>query len=223
MRLVAVVPKEDLVSLVVALTPMRVVIDERHHRSVTLGRPKSIELVPERGLRIGGDARIMWDVAGVPIPITLNEWQVLLVPRVATRGRARVVALEPVVEQFDLKRVPGFIDDKIAAVVRDGLISQREKLAWSFAKTLSKRLTLPLRIGPARFFEIVAIDAGISITEAEIRLAVSFEARVERDEKAVAGAQRDGAARRPRASTARGQAPPSSRRPERRPTASRMR
>jgi hypothetical protein len=230
MRLVAVVPKEDLIDLIEAFTPMRIVIDERHDRTVTLGRPKSVELVPDRGLRIRGDAHIMWDVAGVPIPLTVKEWQVLLVPRVVRRGRTKVLALEPIIEQFDLKRVPGFIDDRIADTLREDVESQRDKLAWNFARTLSKRLRLPLKIGPARHFEIMAVDAGISVTETELRLAVSFETRVEKDKvaaDAVDAAREEPALRQPRASEGTGGegrvAPPSSRRPERRPPVPRMR
>ncbi len=181
MRLVAVIPKEDLVSLVEALTPMRLVIDGRQGRTVTLGRPNLIELVPERGLRIRGDARIMWGVAKMPISITVDEWQMLLVPRVVARKSGRVLELEPMVEQLDLKRVPGFIDDRIAGALRDGLDAQREKLAWHFARTLTKRLMLPLAVGPARHFEIAALDAKLSVSETEMRLAVSFEARIQKE------------------------------------------
>ena len=211
MRLVAVVTKEDLVALIESFTPLTIAIDERRGRTVTLGRPQTIELVPERGLRLQGDAQIQWDVAGVPIPVTVQDWQVLLVPRVAIRGDERVVALDPIVERLDLKLVPGFIDGRISSAIRDAITSKRDKLAWGFARTLSKRLHLSARIGPARQFQIAAVAAAISVSDGDLRLAVRFEPSVERD----AGA------RSPRAPGEAG--PPSSRRPRRERQAVRIR
>ncbi|MDF2694645.1 MAG: hypothetical protein K0S65_3028, partial [Labilithrix sp.] len=108
MLLSAVVTRDELALLVESITPLRVVIDERRGRSMTVTRPHAIELVPERGLRIRGAARMSWDVAGVGIPVTLQSWQVLVAPRIATRGGSQVLAFEPVLENVDLKHVPGF-------------------------------------------------------------------------------------------------------------------
>jgi hypothetical protein len=179
MLLTAVVSKAELVELIESLTPMRIVIDERRGRSVTLGRPE-VELVPDRGLRLRGEARVVWDVAGVSIPVTLQAWQVLLIPQVATRARSRVLTFEPVIEELDLKLVPGFLDDKIAGAIRDGLAQNRQKLAWDFVRTLSKRLALPARITPAKTFEIRAVDGAVAVTPSELRLTVRFEAKFEK-------------------------------------------
>jgi hypothetical protein len=189
MLLTAAVTKHELVALLDTLTPLRIVADERRGRAVTLGRPHTFELVAGRGVRIGGDARIDWDVAGVAIPVTIQRWQVLLVPRMTTRARgahtSRVLAFEPVIEELDLKLVPGFLDDKIKSLVRDGIAHNQKRLAWDFARVLSQRLPLPAKLAPARTFELAAVDAAVEITAAELRVTVSFEARVER---AVTGA-----------------------------------
>lgn len=180
MLLSAVVTKDELVALLEAITPLRVAIDERRGRAVTLGRPRAVDLVPGEGLRVRGGARIAWDVAGLGIPITLQTWQMMLVPRIAARGRARVLVFDPIVEALEMKLVPGFLDEKIADVLREGLAQNRRKLAWDFTRTLSKRLPLPARIGPARLFEIAAIDGTVTVTDSEVRLTVKLEARVER-------------------------------------------
>jgi hypothetical protein len=180
MLLSAVVTKDELVSVIESFTPLRITIDERRGRGITLGRPKRLDLVAGQGLRIRGDANITWDVAGVPIPVTLQAWQMLLVPRIATRGRARVLAFEPVVEDLDLRLVPAFLDEKIADVIRSGVAQKRHKLAWDFTRTLSKRLPLPASIGPACLFEIAALDGGVVVTDTDLRLTVRLEARVER-------------------------------------------
>jgi len=49
------VTKNEIQALIAALTPLRISIDERRGRSVTLGRPE-LELVPSQGLRLRGDA-----------------------------------------------------------------------------------------------------------------------------------------------------------------------
>ena len=178
MLLTAVVAKPELVSLIHSLTPMRIDIDERRGRFVTLGRPE-LTLVPGRGLRLRGDARVSWDVAGVAIPVTLQAWQVLLVPRIVSRGKSRVLSFEPVIEELDLKLVPAFLDDAIVGAIREGISHNRDKIAWDFARTLSKRLPLPMKISPAKTFEILAVDGEVETTSSELRLAVRFEARVE--------------------------------------------
>ena len=180
MLVTAVVTKDELVRLVEAFTPLRLLIDERRGRSVVLGRPSLIELVPDRGLRLRGDARIAWDVAGVAIPVTIQRWQILLAPRVVTRGRARVVALEPRMEELDMKLVPGFLGDKIVMLIREGVSQNLERLGWDFGRALSRRLDLPPMVGPARVFELVATDASVAVTAAELRVSVTFDAAVER-------------------------------------------
>lgn len=184
MLLSAVVTKDELVALVEAITPLRIAIDERRGRGVTIGRPRAVYLVPGQGLRVRGDARIAWDVAGVGITITIPTWQMMLVPRIAARGRARVLAFDPIVEALEMKLVPGFLDERIADVLRDGIAQNRRKLAWEFSRTLSKRLPLPARIGPARLFEIAATDGTVTVTASEVRLTVTMEARIEKPEAA---------------------------------------
>lgn len=185
MLLTAAVTKAEIAALVDALAPLSVSLDERRGRSITLGRPR-IELVPEAGIRLRGDARLTWDVAGVAIPVTLQAWQVLLMPRIVER---RALAFEPVIEILDLKRVPGFLDDKIAGAISDGIAQNRAKLAWPFARTLSKQLALPARIGGGAFV-LAAVDGAVGVSEEDVRLTLRFEAGVERARRAAPSSER---------------------------------
>lgn len=178
MLVTAVVTRVELVSLIESLTPLRVAIDERRGRSVTLGRPE-VKLVPGHGLRLRGDARVTWDVAGVAIPVTLQAWQILFVPRVVAGPSGRMLAFQPIVEELDLKLVPSFLNGKIARAIRDGIGQNRDKLAWDFARILSRRFPLPLRMAPASAFEIAAVDAAVTVTDTELRLEMRFEAKIE--------------------------------------------
>jgi hypothetical protein len=195
MILSAIITKDDLSALIASLMPLRIAIDERRGRSVTLSRPSLIELVPDQGLRLRGSAQIAWDALGVPIPVTLQTWQALLIPKIVVphgSGRTRILAFEPIIEELDLKLVPGFLDDKIADAIQEGIEEHKHKLAWDFSRALSKRLPLPARMGPA-MFEIAATEGRVQVTDKELRLAVRFEARIEKMKSAAVAAAKTNA------------------------------
>ena len=176
MILDATVTKNEIQALIAALTPLRISIDERRGRSVTLGRPE-LALVPSQGLRLRGDALLTWDVAGVSIPITIQAWQVLLVPRVMTRETVRAIVFDPFLEELDLKHVPALVCGKITASMRDAVGQSRGKLAWSFSHVLSRQLALPNRLG-AGSLAFVATDAEVSVTTDVLRFALRLEAAI---------------------------------------------
>src|SRR5262245_49914765 len=107
MLLTALVPKAELSALIESLTPMRIALDETRGRSLTIGRPR-MTLVPGAGVRLRGDARLAWEALGFTVPVTLQGWQVLLVPRVVAprgEGPSRYLSFEPIVEELGLKLV----------------------------------------------------------------------------------------------------------------------
>jgi hypothetical protein len=175
----ACIPKSDLVDLVMSITPLTVTVDADRGRIVTLGC-SAVDLVPGAGLRLRGDGHLSWDFAHLPIPVTIRTWQILFVPQVASRGRSHVLRLEPRLEDLEVKLIPGFVDERIADAIRGGLARQRDRLAWDFARTLSKRLPLPANITPATTFEILPVGGDVAVSESELRLALRFEARFER-------------------------------------------
>lgn len=194
MLLTAAVTKAEIVALIEALTPRTIVIDANKGRSVTVGRPR-LELVPDAGIRLRGDARITWDVAGMTVPVTLQSWQVMLLPRVVNRGASRMLAFEPVLEELDLKRVPAFLDDKIAKAISDGIAQNKERLVWNFAQRLSKRWPLPKRLGTGAF-ALTAVDGGIRVTAEEVMMTLRFETGVVA-ERAPKSARAPGSVRQP--------------------------
>ncbi len=179
MILTARVTTAELRSLLESLTPLRVAIDETRGRWLTIGRPQ-LTVVPGRGYRLRGDARLAWEALGITVPVTLDGLQVLLVPKVLARGAARLLAFEPVVEELGLRLVPGFLEDKITDAVRDWLAKSQERLAWTFSRTLSRRLGLSEKIHPRETFEIAAVAGQVTVSEEELRFAVRFEAKITR-------------------------------------------
>ena len=185
MLVTALVTKAELVALVESLTPLRFAFDGGPGRSLTIGRPQLV-LVPGKGLRLRGNARLEWEVAGITVPVTLRGWQLLLVPKVVTRGTSRLLALEPVVEDIGLKLVRGFLDDKITATISDWTRRYQTRLAWDFARTLTRRWPLSHRISPHEIFELDAIGGEVDVTTEELRFSVRFEGRIARGEPTAA-------------------------------------
>src|SRR5262245_42967020 len=97
MLLSVLITKDELTTFLSAVTPLRIVMDEQRGRCLVLGRPQ-LELVPNEGIRLRGDARLTWDLVGLAIPVTIQAWQLMLRPRIATRGRANVLVFVPVLE-----------------------------------------------------------------------------------------------------------------------------
>lgn len=176
MQLTATMTKDEIVRLVRELTPLR--IDLGRARSVSFGTPEIVELAPGVGLRVRGDARMTWEVAGVPLPVSLRAWQIVLAPSVIIRDDALVLVFDPVLEALDFKRVPGFFDERIAVAINEGVASQRRKLAWNVSRGLSWALPLPTRVMPARRLEIAPTSASVTVTASELRVDVAFDGHV---------------------------------------------
>jgi hypothetical protein len=81
-----------------------------------------------------------------------------------------------VIEELDVKHGPGFIDDRIAAAIRDVVSRNRDKLAWDFARTLSRRLPVP-KLGST--FELGVRGGEVSVGANELRLTIELGARLE--------------------------------------------
>jgi hypothetical protein len=82
-----------------------------------------------------------------------------------------------VLEELDVKLVPGFVDEKIADAIRAGIAQYRDRLAWDFGRALAKHLPLPPKISPAKTFEILPVGGDVSVSESEVHIALQFEAK----------------------------------------------
>ena len=178
----AIIPGTDLARLVESITPFRVTIDEKHGRAITLDHP-TLELVSGEGIRLRGSGLVSWDFAHVPIPVRINAWQFLFVPRVASDGSSHVLSLEPRLEKLDVAMVPGLVDGKIAGAIRRAVAQHQNRLAWDFGRTLSKRLPLPAKVSPTSTFAIFPVGGEASVDAREVRLVLRFEALFELEPK----------------------------------------
>lgn len=175
-QLTATVSKDEIIRLVRELTPLR--IDLGRTRSVSFGTPEVVELVEGTGLRVRGNARMIWEVAGLPLPVSLRAWQLLLAPSVVIRDETLVLVFDPVLEALDFKRVPGFFDERIASAINEGVATQRRKLAWNVSRGLSWEWPLPKRVVPGKTVEITPTSASVTVTATELRVDVAFDGHV---------------------------------------------
>jgi hypothetical protein len=123
---------------------------------------------------------MVWEIAGLPLPVSLRAWQVLLVPSVVELDGGHVLAFDPVLEDLDFKRVPGLY--RIIDAINEGVASQRRKLAWNLSRALSVRTSLMrTRIVPEATFTLAPVSATVAVTASEVRLDATLEARIRRD------------------------------------------
>jgi hypothetical protein len=176
MKLSLRISKDEIDRVVTDLTPLK--IDLGRKRSVSFGRPNLVELVPRTGLRIRGDAKMVWEIAGLTLPVTLRTWQLLLVPSVARHEGAMVLAFDPVIEELDFKSVPGFLDERIADAINEGVASQRGRLSWNLSRLLGASRRLPPRVSPGGSFELAPIAGRVDVTESDLHVDLDFDAQV---------------------------------------------
>lgn len=176
MKLSLSIDKHEIDELVSELTPLR--IDLGRKRSVSFGRPELVELVPDTGLRVRGDAKMVWDFAGLTLPVTLRTWQLLLVPSIARRDGALFLAFDPVLEELDFKRVPGFFDERIADAVNEGVASQGGRLSWNLARLIGSSTRLPARVSPGGTVDLVPVAARVQVAATELRIEIQVGASV---------------------------------------------
>lgn len=167
---------DEIVDIVSDMTPLR--IDLGRKRSVSFGRPEIVELVPNTGLRIRGDAKMVWELAGVPLPVTLRTWQLLLVPSVVRREGVIYVAFDPILEDLDFKSVPGFFDERLIDAINEGVASQRGKLRLNVTRMLGSSVPIPARVAPGGSFDVSPIDASVVVMANELRIEIDLRADV---------------------------------------------
>ncbi len=174
----ATLSTEDLTRALESLCPARIDVDEG--RWIDLARPRSVSLVPDRGLRAVFEARVRWNVIGIDVPLTVNEAELFLEPRIVPHGDGSVLAFEIRVGELDLKFVPSLIDGTVADRINAALVEARSSLVWDFRDTLDFSFTLPSKLSPAEGVRLRAKWAEVKVGAEALSLAVSFGLDVSR-------------------------------------------
>jgi hypothetical protein len=174
----ATLSTEDLTRALESLCPAR--IDLADDRWIDLARPRSVTLIPDLGLRVLFEARVRWSLIGIDVPVTVNEVELLLAPKVVPKGDSSVIAFEMQVGALDLKFVPAPIDGTVADRINAALVEARPSMVWDFRKTLDFTFELPAALSPAEKARLHAKWAEMKVTAEAVSLAVSFELDVAR-------------------------------------------
>jgi hypothetical protein len=173
MHIEVVLSFDDIRRLLLEFTPVRIHMGDPEQpdpRWVELDQPTSIRLVPARGVRAVSTGRIRYGLAGLSIPVSIRNLQVLLEPRIVPAGAGRRLEFKLQIEEADLENVPGLVDRALVGKVNDALLPDASRMWWDFTKTLDRSFPLPERLEPLNHMMLQARDADVSVSDAELRL-----------------------------------------------------
>jgi len=178
----AIVTRDEFARAFDDICPAHVEIDEG--RWIDFARPHSVDLIPERGIRVRTEARVLWTVIGIDVPITVIEAELFFLPKIVDRDGVPILSFEVTVGELDLKFIPHLLDAGVATKMNDVLA--KAGLEWDFMETLAWRFQLPKQLSPAESIHLHAKWAEVRITPEAVTLAVSFAADVSNVQSVVA-------------------------------------
>jgi hypothetical protein len=157
------------------MTPLRIHFDDndKTNRWLYLGKPTSVELVAEKGIRISCPAEIMWSVVGVNVPFKLHTMQVLMRPEIVAKPTGHILVFNLELEEADFKGIPALIDHGIVKGVNSALAAQ--ELAWDFTKTLTNSVKMPKLLDPIETLEIKVNWGKRRVDDEAVVLVISFQ------------------------------------------------
>jgi hypothetical protein len=171
----AIIAKDDFAAVVRQMTPLRIHFDDndKTNRWLYLGKPTSVELVAEKGIRISCPAEIMWSVVGVNVPFKLHTMQVLMRPEIVAKPTGHILVFNLELEEADFKGIPALIDHGIVKGVNSALAAQ--ELAWDFTKTLTNSVKMPKLLDPIETLEIKVNWGKRRVDDEAVVLVISFQ------------------------------------------------
>ena len=182
MWLEAILTESDVEGLVKQLTPVTIHLGtEKEERSIHLGQPSEITLVPEKcAVRVVSQAKVHWSMSVLTVPITVDSLQVLLKPVIVPAGAVErgSLAFYLELEEADFKHIPAFADRQIRQAINAELASK--PLAWNFASTLTHAFDLPHALDPLETLRVAVAWGEVKVTKDALVFAVSFHPTVTR-------------------------------------------
>jgi hypothetical protein len=178
MWLEAIVSKEDLLTLLPSLLPLK--FDLSDGGDIFLHDPSGITLVAGSGLRFTCKAKLHYPVLGLKVPVTVSSVSALVRPRIvkAEGGEQLVFGLE--VEHVDFAGLPELLDTAITDKITAALRARPLELSWGFQSTLSHTFALPPSLAPLASIGLHAKWGEVRVTEEALVLAVAVQTEVVR-------------------------------------------
>jgi len=178
MWLQATLTTADLALALRRFCPARIQLDEG--RWLSIARPHSVKLLPDLGARFVTEAKLRWSVLGIDVPITVNEAEIFLKPRIATEegGTHQSLCFDLSIGEFDLKYVPSVFDAGIASKINDAL--KDANISWDFSKTLDFHFGMPEQLSPIDSVHLQARWADLKISDVALTIATTLTVDVSR-------------------------------------------
>ncbi|HEX5656729.1 MAG TPA: hypothetical protein VFX59_06010 [Polyangiales bacterium] len=164
MKLQAVFSRDEVVAFASEFLPLKLQLGDpkKDERYLLLSDPKTIDLVPGRGLRIACRAQIRWPVLGMNVPITARNLSVLMTPSVVELDGQPALAFKPRIEQADLSGVPARLDSTLTEAVNRALM-ERVAPTWKFGTMLTRSIAMPAMLSTTQ-----SIDLGVAAGEVHV-------------------------------------------------------
>ncbi len=172
----ALVDQTTLAQILSEVTPLDVDLGEGedHGRWLSVDRPRRVEIVHGKGVRLETSAKMSWTVAGVSVPVTIHSVTILLELSIGGPPEGGRLIARPRLEAADLKGLPAMLDRKLVEKVNERLAAQPPVIGWSFAQTLTHSIKLPEQLRQLSHFELSATDARLEIDTQAIRLSLAL-------------------------------------------------
>jgi hypothetical protein len=184
MRIEAVVSKEDLIAIATRIAPIEFRLGDAGG-TLRLEDPAEITLVPAVGLHMQCTAHLHWPVLGMKIPVTIKPLTVLVLPEIDRREKGDALVFKLQIEHADVTTVPTIIDNEITNLINRELIKKKIDFAWNFADALSYDFDLAKVLPPIHSLDLKVIAGTVRITEDALILAVSFTAKITRENEGI--------------------------------------
>ncbi|MFI5297331.1 MAG: hypothetical protein ACHREM_04475 [Polyangiales bacterium] len=182
MWLQAAFSQKDLVVFAQNLFPVHLALEggDERGRHLYLGKPRTLELVADQGLRVEMRARVRWPMLGINMPIDVPNVTALLRLKVMQRGGEDVFAFAPEIEALDVTHLPGFADDSLMKAINAEIAKDHDALTWRFTHTLDFQVPIPEVATPARRLHLVAKWGDVVVTKDGVQLVATFNAELSR-------------------------------------------
>lgn len=181
MQLEITLDQSDIERLLRAVTPVRIRLGDGVADWIQLEPPKTVALVPDRGVRIETAGSFRASLGVIDVPVLLEKVTFVLRPVVDDAAGSPELKFGIEIEDGDLFRIPALVDRGIQAVVNRQLRPPATPLSWPFALTLGGQWDLPNRILPPQRFCLGVARGEVSVTHAGVSFRVEFDGSLERD------------------------------------------
>ncbi|MET0283896.1 MAG: hypothetical protein ABW352_05480 [Polyangiales bacterium] len=181
MKLQTVFSRDELVAFASQWLPLKLQLGDpkKDDRYLLLSDPKTIDLVPERGLRIACRAQIRWPVLGMNVPITARNLSVLMTPSVVEVDGQPALAFKPRIEQAELTGVPKQLDGTLTEAVNRAL-ADRVKPTWPFGATFTRSIPMPALLSTTASIDLSVAGGEVHVSEEAFTFSVIVRASAPR-------------------------------------------